>query len=85
MPRTRAVFGHVFRVPPRPGQPEAAYDLDFVEVEDRLAKDVLEVRIDDDIPIEELVEMQRKALDPSQSPPREIRTVRDAAGAVGGP
>lgn len=45
MPRTRAVFGHVFRVPPREGDPDAAYELDYVEVEDRLSKDVLEVRL----------------------------------------
>eukprot|EP00322_Chrysochromulina_rotalis_P007300 CAMPEP_0115841312 /NCGR_PEP_ID=MMETSP0287-20121206/7224_1 /TAXON_ID=412157 /ORGANISM="Chrysochromulina rotalis, Strain UIO044" /LENGTH=271 /DNA_ID=CAMNT_0003294955 /DNA_START=92 /DNA_END=907 /DNA_ORIENTATION=- len=42
--RTRAVFGHVFRVPPLDGQPDAAYEIDFVEVEDRLAQDVLEIR-----------------------------------------
>lgn len=45
MPRTRAVFGHVFRVPPRDGEPDAAYELDFVEVEDRLPREVLEVRL----------------------------------------
>ena len=45
MPRTRAVFGHVFRIPPREGAPDAAYELDFVEVDDRLPRDVLEVRL----------------------------------------
>ena len=45
MPRTRAVFGHVFRIPPRDGQPEAAYEVDYVEVEDRLSAEVLEVRL----------------------------------------
>ena len=46
MPRTRAVFGHVFRVPPREGEPDAAYDLEYVEVEDRLPSDVLEARLE---------------------------------------
>ena len=45
MPRTRAVFSHVFAVPPREGQPASAYELDFVEVEDRLPKDILEARL----------------------------------------
>ena len=45
MPRTRAVFGHVFRVPSREGQPDARYELEYVEVEDRLPKDVLEARL----------------------------------------
>lgn len=45
MPRTRAVFGHVFAVPPREGEPDTTYTLDFVEVEDRLPKDVQEARM----------------------------------------
>ena len=45
MERTRHVFGHVFAVPPREGQPSAAYELEFVEVDDRLPKDVLEARL----------------------------------------
>ena len=45
MPRTQNVFRHVFSVPPRDGAPRAAYELDFVEVEDRLPKDVLEARL----------------------------------------
>eukprot|EP00966_Prymnesium_polylepis_P250536 5793506-Prymnesium_polylepis.1 len=44
MPRARAVFEHVFRVPPRDGQPMSAYELEFVEVDDRLTPEVLEVR-----------------------------------------
>jgi uncharacterized SAM-binding protein YcdF (DUF218 family) len=45
MERTRHVFSHVFSVPPLDGQPEAAYALDFVAVEDRLPTDVLEARL----------------------------------------
>ena len=45
MPRTRAVFEHVFRVPPRAGDPSTAYELEFIAVEDRIAADVLEVRL----------------------------------------
>jgi uncharacterized SAM-binding protein YcdF (DUF218 family) len=45
MPRTRAVFEHVFRVPPRAGEPSTAYELEFVTVEDRLTADALEVRL----------------------------------------
>jgi len=45
MPRTRTVFEHVFRVPPRAGEPSTAYELEFVSVEDRIAADVLEVRL----------------------------------------
>ena len=37
MERTRYVFGHVFRLPPREGEPDAAYELDFVEVMDTYA------------------------------------------------
>ena len=39
------VFGHVFAVPPREGEPPATYELDFVEVEDRLPEDVLKARL----------------------------------------
>ena len=42
---TRAVFEHVFRVPPRAGEPSTAYELEFVTVEDRLTADALEVRL----------------------------------------
>ena len=45
MPRTRAVFEHVFRVPPREGDPSTTYELEFIAVEDRLAADVLEARL----------------------------------------
>jgi uncharacterized SAM-binding protein YcdF (DUF218 family) len=45
MDRTRHVFRHVFSLPPFEGQPDAAYELEFVEVDDRLAKDVLEARL----------------------------------------
>jgi len=45
MPRTRAVFGHVFGVPPAEGAPAPSYELDFVEVEDGLAPDVLQARL----------------------------------------
>ena len=45
MERTRHVFGHVFAVPPREGEPPATYELDFVEVEDRLPEDVLKARL----------------------------------------
>ena len=45
MPRTKAVFGHVFRVPPLDGHPDASYELDYVEVEDRLEPEILEVRL----------------------------------------
>lgn len=44
MPRARAVFEHVFRVPPRDGQPVTNYELEFVEVDDRLPLDVLIAR-----------------------------------------
>ena len=46
MARTRAVFDHVFRVPPRDGAPEAEYEIEYIEVEDRLPKDVLEARVE---------------------------------------
>lgn len=45
MLRTRNVFSHVFEVPPREGQPPSAYTLEFIEVDDRLAADVLEARL----------------------------------------
>ena len=45
MERTRHVFSHVFSLPPLDGQPEAAYTLDFVAVDDRLPDDVLEARL----------------------------------------
>lgn len=46
MPRTRAVFGHVFRVPPTSeSEPEAAYELEYYEVEDHLPADVLQARL----------------------------------------
>ena len=44
MPRARAVFEHVFGIPPHPGAPATAYELDFVEVDDRLSDTVLAVR-----------------------------------------
>lgn len=44
MPRAQAVFDHVFRVPPTASEPDAAYELDYVSVDDRLADDVLEIR-----------------------------------------
>jgi len=44
MPRAQAVFEHVFRVPPTAGEPDTAYELDFVSVDDRLSEDVLEIR-----------------------------------------
>ena len=44
MPRARAVFEHVFRVPPKAGEPETAYELEYVSVDDRLSAEVLEVR-----------------------------------------
>ncbi|KAL1511937.1 hypothetical protein AB1Y20_005217 [Prymnesium parvum] len=44
MPRTRAVFEHVFRVPPRDGEPMTNYEIEFIEVDDRLPRDALSVR-----------------------------------------
>lgn len=38
------MFEHVFHVPPRDGQSMASYELEFVEVDDRLSADVLAVR-----------------------------------------
>ena len=46
MPRTRAVFGHVFSLPPHEGDPAAAYELEWVEVDDRLPPDVLSARLE---------------------------------------
>lgn len=45
MARTRAVFGHVFAVPPRDGEPPTSYSLEFFEVDDRLERDVMEARL----------------------------------------
>ncbi len=45
MPRTRAVFEHVFSLPPRAGEPAAAYELQFVEVDDRLDAGALVARL----------------------------------------
>ena len=44
MARTKAVFEHVFRVPQREGELDTTYELDFVEVEDRLPEDVRDAR-----------------------------------------
>ena len=45
MERTKNVFRHVFELPPRDGMPHSAYELDFIEVEDRLPDDVLQARL----------------------------------------
>ena len=37
--------GAIACIPSRDGQPEAAYEVDYVEVEDRLSAEVLEVRL----------------------------------------
>lgn len=46
MPRTRHVFEHVFRVPPRAGEPASSYQLFFVEVEDRMEPEPLRARLE---------------------------------------
>ena len=40
MPRTRAVFDHVFALPLLEGMPHANYDLEYIEVDDRLDPEV---------------------------------------------
>jgi hypothetical protein len=46
MPRTRHVFTHVFRIPPHRDEPQTSYELDFVEVEDRMEPEVLRARLE---------------------------------------
>ena len=45
MPRTKAVFGHVFQVPPFP-QDSGPYNISWFEVGDGLRPEVLKLRLD---------------------------------------
>jgi uncharacterized SAM-binding protein YcdF (DUF218 family) len=46
MPRTKAVFGHVFSVPAKPGLPSPRYSLEFFAVDHHLPEPILSARLE---------------------------------------